>query len=190
MTRIVLGLVIGVAALVAAMSGGAAAADEGIHGLRIENINKNGADFYWSTSVEARGSVEYGYTKLSQLYNPQAPGSQQDVLLTVVPLRVKSEPQLRKAHHIRVDDLNMYYAPIVQYTVKAETNDGDIYTLSGELVLVDTGVIPWWQTWWFAIGMPIVTYAVGLVTKPMLSAIRRRLRSRRARGGGSDRSDS
>jgi hypothetical protein len=44
---------------------------ENIFGLKIENINRNGADFYWSTSIETKGSIEYGYTKLPELYNPQ-----------------------------------------------------------------------------------------------------------------------
>lgn len=162
---------------------------EGIYGLKIENINRSGADFYWSTSIETKGSIEYAYTKLAQLYNPQSPGSQQDVLVIAVPLQVKSEPYYVKEHHIRVDNLDMYYAPIVQYTIKSETFSGDIYTISGELVLVDTGVTPWWQTPWFAIGMPILTLFLGLIIRPIGSGIRKvnsRIRkhfqSRKAKG--------
>jgi len=154
-------------------------ASENIYGLRIENINRSGADFYWSTSIETKGSIEYAYTKLAQLYNPQSPGRQQDVLVIAIPLQVKSEPYYVKEHHIRVDNLDIYYAPIVQYTIKSETFSGDIYTISGELVLVDTGVILWWQTWWFAIG----TFVLGLVIIPLGSRIRKRFQSRKAKRG-------
>jgi len=61
-------------------------ASENVYGLRIENINRNGADFYWSTSIETIGSLEYAYTKLPDLYNPQSPGTSQSVLVRVVPL--------------------------------------------------------------------------------------------------------
>lgn len=181
MTRVRVWTVIVIAILLSFASAGAVLGDEGIYSLRIENINMNGADFYWSTSVETKGSIEYAYAKLAQLYNPQSPGSQQDVLMTVVPLRVKSEPHYVKAHHIRIDNLDMYYAPIVQYRIKSETPSGEVYAISGELVLVDAGVIPWWQTPWFAVGMPIGTLVLGLMAERVVSRIKQRLRPTRLR---------
>ncbi len=157
-------------------------ASENIYGLKIENINKNGADFYWSTSIETKGSIEYAYTKLAQLYNPQSPGSQQDVLVTVVPAQVKSEPYYVKEHHIRVDNLDMSYDPFVQYTIKSETFSGEVYTLSGELVLVDTGVIRWWQSLWYAIFVPIVMLVLGLLGQ-IIPRIRKDFQSRKAKRG-------
>jgi hypothetical protein len=157
---------------------GNSSASENIYALKIENINKNGADFYWSTSIETKGSIEYAYTKLAQLYNPQSPGSQQDVLVTVVPARVKSEPYYVKEHHIRVDNLDMSYDPFVQYTIKSETFSGEVYTLSGELVLVDTGVLPWWHTLWFTIGWPIGVLVLGRIIE---LRIRKHFQSRKAK---------
>jgi hypothetical protein len=155
-------------------------ASEEIYALRIENINKNGADFYWSTSVATNGSIEYAYTKLAQRYNPQLPGSQQSVSVTVVPLRVKSDPNWVKDHHIRVDNLDMYYDPFVQYTIKSETFSGENYTISGELILVDTGVIRWWQSIWYAIFAPIVVLVLGQIIIPR---IRKNFQSRKAKRG-------
>ncbi len=134
-----------------------ALADENIYGLRIENINKNGADFYWITSVETKGSVEYAYTKLAEMYNPQSPGPSVSVLITAVPLQVNYEDHYVKEHHIRIDNLDLTYDPFVQYTVKSQTFNGDIYTISGEFVLVDTDSIHWWQTWQF-----VVFFSIGL----------------------------
>lgn len=153
-------------------------ASENIYGLRIENINKNGADFYWSTSIATNGSIEYAYTKLAQLYNPQSPGSQQGVLITVAATLVKSESNWVKDHHIRVDNLDMYYDPFVQYTIKSETFSGEVYTLSGELVLVDTGVLPWWHTLWFTIGWPIGVLVLGRIIE---LRIRKHFQSRKAK---------
>jgi len=155
-------------------------ASENIYALRIENINKSGADFYWSTSIATNGSIEYAYTKLAQLYNPQSPGSQQSVLMTVVPVRVKSESNYVKDHHIRVDNLDMSYDPFVQYTIKSETSSGEVYTLSGELILVDTGVIRWWQSLWYAIFAPIVVLVLGQIIIPR---IRKEFQSRKAKRG-------
>lgn len=181
MTRVLRCTVITMAVLISFSLNGSTMAGEDIYGLRIENINRSGADFYWSTAVESRGSIEYAYTKLAQLYNPESLGSQQSVLITVVPTRVKSEPHYVKDHHIRLDDLDMYYAPIVQYTIKSETSSGVIYTISGELVLVDTGVIPWWQTSWFTIGLAISMLVLGLIIRPIGSRIRKDFQSRRAK---------
>lgn len=181
MTRILLYAAIIMAILLSFSLNGSTIASEDIYGLRIENINRSGADFYWSTAIETKGSIEYAYTKLAQLYNPQSPGSQQDILVTAVPARVKSEPHYKKEHHIRVDDLDMYYAPIVQYTIKSETSSGVVYTISGELVLVDTGIIRWWQTMEFAIGMPIGMFVLGLVTRPIGLRIKKAFQSRKAR---------
>ena len=152
-------------------------ADENIYGLKIENINKNGADFYWSTSIETKGSIEYAYIKLAQLYNPQSPGSQQGVLMTVVPVRVKSESNWVKDHHIRVDNLDMSYDPFVQYTIKSETFSGEVYTLSGELVLVDTGEVTWWQTSYFVVSLAIISVS------GFILAIRKDIQSRKAKRG-------
>ena len=140
-------------------------ASEDIYGLRIDNINKSGADFHWSTSIAANGSIEYAYTKLAQQYNPQSSGSQQSVLITVVPLRVKSQPGYFTDHDIRVDDLDMYYDLFVQYTIKSETFSGEVYTLSGELVLVDTQALGWWQTWWFPVIVAGSMWFLGRITK-------------------------
>jgi hypothetical protein len=165
-------------------------ASENIYALRIENINKSGADFYWSTSIETKGSIEYVYAKLAQLYNPQSPGGQQDVLVTVVPARIKAELYYVKEHHIRVDNLDMSYDPFVQYTIKSETYSGEAYTLSGELVLVDTGLIRWWQTWWY----PLILLAIGTFLGQIIgpkgsnirkvgSRIRKDFQSRKAKRG-------
>lgn len=152
-------------------------ANENIYGLRIENINRSGADFYWSTSIETKGSVEYAYTKLAELYNPQLPGSSQDVLLSVTPLQTRSEDHYVKEHHIRVDNLDIDYHPFVQYTIKSQAFNGEIYSISGEFVLVDTKEIHWWQTWQFAISMPIIMFILGLITKPTIWKIREYLQS-------------
>jgi hypothetical protein len=140
-------------------------ASEDIYGLKIENINRNGADFYWSTSIETKGSIEYAYTKLPELYNPQLPGSSQTVLITVTPVQTRSEEHYRKEHHIKIDNLDVDYCPFVQYTTKSETFNGDIYTLSGEFVLVDTKAIDWWQTWEFAVFMPLTMFVLGHITR-------------------------
>ena len=158
-------------------------ASENIYGLKIENINKNGADFYWSTSIETKGSIEYAYTKLAQLYNPQSPGSQQGVLITVAATLVKSESNWVKDHHIRVDNLDMSYDPFVQYTIKSETFSGENYTISGELVLVDTGAIPWWQTRWYAIFMPIGMLVLREIVGRIGPRIRKDFQSRKAKRG-------
>ena len=148
-----------------------------IYALRIANINKSGADFHWSTSIAANGSIEYAYTKLAQIS-----GSQQSVLITVVPVRVKSQPGYFTDHHIRVDDLDMYYDPFVQYTIKSETPSGEVYTLSGEFVLVDTQVLQWWQSMWYAIFAPIVGIGLGLLAQiAILPTIRQARQSRKAR---------
>ena len=157
-------------------------ASEDIYGLRIENINKNGADFYWSTSIKTKGSIEYAYTKLAQQYNPQSSGSQQTVLITAVPARVKSEPGYFKTHHIRVDNLDMYYHPFVEYTIKSETFSGEVFTLSGEFVLVDTVVLQWWQSREYAILAPIVPLVLGLLFQIIIiPRIRKAFQSRKAK---------
>ena len=148
-------------------------ASEEIYGLKIENINRSGADFYWSTSIETKGSVEYAYTKLPQLYNPQSPGTSTDVLVSVTPLQTRSEDHYVKAHHVKVDNLDIDYAPFVQYTIKSEAFNGEVYTISGEFVLVDTQKIYWWQTWWFVIGI----FILGLIITPIASIIWKHLRS-------------
>lgn len=151
-------------------------ASEEIYGLKIENINRSGADFYWSTSIETKGSVEYAYTKLPELYNPQSPGTSQNVLLTATPLQTRSEDHYVKAHHVRVDNLDVNYCPFVQYTIKSEAFNGDIYTLSGEFVLIDTKIISWWQTWQFAVFTPLFVFILGLVLKPLPSRLWIKLR--------------
>lgn len=154
------------------------ASDE-IYGLRIENISKGGADFYWSTSIETKGSIEYAYTKLALQYNPQSSGSQQSVLITAVPVRVKSESGYFKTHHIRLDDLDMYYAPIVQYTIRSEIFGGDIdiAPISGEFVLVDTQVLRWWQTSYFVVSLAVISVLGFILT------IRKYVQSRKAKRG-------
>ena len=127
-------------------------ATENIYGLKIENINRNGADFFWSTSIETKGTIEYAYSKLAELYNPQSPGTQQNILITATPLQTISEDYYKKDHHIKVDNLDMDYDPFVQYTIKSQVFNGETYTLPGEFVLVDVNKINWWETWWFSIG--------------------------------------
>jgi hypothetical protein len=140
-------------------------ASENIYGLRMENISRSGADFYWSTSIETKGSVEYAYTKLPELYNPQLPGSRQDILVSIIPLQIRSEAHYRKAHHVKVDNLDLDYDPFVQYTIKSEAFNGEVYTISGEFVLVDTGKIHWWQTWWF----PLIMFILGQIAWPTIT---------------------
>lgn len=146
-------------------------ATENIYGLKIENINRNGADFYWSTSIETKGSVEYAYSKLPELYNPQSPGSHQDILVTAIPLQTRSEDHYVKAHHVKVDNLDIDYHPIVQYTIKSQAFSGETYTISGEFVLVDAKTIYWWQTWQFATGLSIVMIFLGLIIKQITAKI-------------------
>lgn len=151
-------------------------ASEDIYGIKIENITRRGADLYWSTSIETKGSVEYGYSKLAQLYNPQQPGSSQSVLISMVPALVVSEDHYVKSHHVKLDRLDMYYDQFVQYTIKSQTFAGDTYTLSGEFVLVDTKAINWWQTPWFVICFPIFMFILGIVTRKIpLPTLKRRI---------------
>jgi len=160
------------AALISTFSLNYALASENIYGLKIETINRNGADFYWSTSIETKGSVEYAYTKLAELYNPQSPGSYQDVLVSATPLQTRSEDHYVKAHHVKIDNLDIDYAPFVQYTIKSEAFNGEVYTISGEFVLVDTPKIYWWQTWQFAIFMPTFMLILGLMLQTIISKTR------------------
>jgi hypothetical protein len=148
-----------------------ASASEEISGFRIDNINKNGAVFHWSTPVATNGSVEYAYTKLAQIS-----GSQQSVAISVLISRTESDPQFRNEHHIRVDNLDMYYHPFVEYTIKSVTRSGEVYTLSGELVLVDTGAIPLSQTLWFTVSLALFVVFLGYI--PL---IRKYLKSRKTR---------
>jgi S1-C subfamily serine protease len=74
----------------------------------------------------------------------------------------------------------MSYDPFVQYTIKSETSNGEVYTLSGELVLVDTGVIRWWQSLGYAIFAPIVVLVLGQIIIPR---IRKDFQSRKAKRG-------
>jgi len=143
-----------------------------ILGLRIDNINKNGADFHWSTSVATNGSVEYAYTKLAQIS-----GSQQSVAISVLIKRVESDPHYRQEHHIRVDNLDMYYHPFVEYTIKSETRGGEVYTLSGEFVLVDTQVLHRWQSPYLVIPLAVIAVAGFILT------IRNQIQSRKAKRG-------
>jgi hypothetical protein len=149
---------------------------DGIFGLRIENINKNGADFYWSTSIATNGSIQYAYTKLAEQYNPQSSQSDPSVLITVNAMLTKSDSRWVRDHHIKVDNLGMSYDPFVQYTIKSATPSGEVYTLSGEFVLVDTGVIPWSQTWWFAASLALFVVFLGYI--PL---IRKYFQSRKAK---------
>jgi hypothetical protein len=152
-----------------------------IYGLRIANINKNGADFYWSTSVATNGSIEYAYTKLPQLYNPQSSGSSSSVLITVSVMLVRSESSWVKDHHIKVDNLDMSYDPFVQYTVKSATPSGDVHTLSGEFVLVDTQIPPqvlhWWQSPYLVIPLAVIAVAGFTLT------VRNQIQSRKTKRG-------
>lgn len=153
-----------------------------IYGLRINNINKNGADFHWSTSVATNGSVEYGYTKVAQQYNPQSSGTPPSVLITVAAKLVKSDSRWVRDHHIRVDNLDMYYNPFVEYTIKSATPSGEFYTLSGEFVLVDTQVLHWWQSMWYAIFAPIVGIGLGVLAQTVIvPRIRQARQSRKAK---------
>lgn len=170
MRRILLGAGMVIAVLVLTFFSNSTLANENIYGLKIENINRSGADIYWSTSIETKGSVEYAYTKLPELYNPQSPGTSQDVLTSAIPLQTRSEDHYVKAHHVRVDNLDIDYDPFVQYTIKSQTFNGEIYTLSGEFVLVDTKKIYWWQTWQFAVIMPIVMFILGQITWPTITS--------------------
>jgi len=178
MKRILLSAGIALTALILITLPSLTLASEDIYGLRIENINGSGADSYWSTSIETKGSVEYAYTKLPQLYNPQSPGTHADVLLSATPLQTRSEDHYVKAHHVRVDNLDLNYDPFVQYTIKSEAFNGDVYTLSGEFVLVDTKTINWWQMWQFALFMPVFMFILGHVTRPLASILREKLRSK------------
>jgi len=150
-------------------------ATENIFGLKIENINRNGADFYWSTSIETKGTLEYAYSKLAELYNPQSSGTQQTVLITATPLQTISEPHYTKWHHIKVDDLDIDYDPFVQYTIKSQVFNGETYTLPGEFVLVDVNKINWWETWWFSIG----TFIFGLISALIITLFVKPIDSKR-----------
>ncbi|MFQ5997152.1 MAG: hypothetical protein ACE5LA_06010 [Dehalococcoidales bacterium] len=97
MTKILLSTGIALTILVLITLSSSTLASEDIYGLRIENINRNGADFYWSTSIETKGSVEYAYTKLPELYNPQLPGTSQNILLSATPSQTRSEDHYVKA---------------------------------------------------------------------------------------------
>ena len=153
-----------------------------IFGLRIENINKNGADFYWSTSTATNGSIDYAYTKLAEQYNPQSSGGDPSVLITVAAKLVKSDSRWVRDHHIRVDNLDMYYNPFVEYTIKSATPSGEVYPLSGEFVLVDTQVLHWWQSMWYAIFAPIVGIGLGVLAQTVIvPRIRRVRQSRKAK---------
>lgn len=144
---------------------------EDTYGLRIDNINKNGAVFHWSTPVATNGSVEYAYTKLAQIS-----GSQQSVAISVLTSRVEPDPHYRNEHHIRVDNLDMYYHPFVEYTIKSVTRSAEVYTFSGELILVDTGAIPLSQTLWFNVSLALFVVFLGYI--PL---IRKHFQSRRAK---------
>ena len=135
-----------------------------IYALRIDNINKNGAYFHWSTSVATNGSVEYGYTKVTQQYNPQSSGSPPSVLINVAAKLVKSDSDWVRDHHIRVDNLDMYYNPFVEYTIKSATPGGEVYTLSGEFVLVDTQILHWWQSPYFVVPLAVIAVAELILT--------------------------
>jgi len=154
---------------------GNSSTSDGIFGLRIENINKNGADFYWSTSIAANGSVQYAYTKLAEQYNPQSSQSDPSVLITVNAMLTKSDPHWVRDHHIKVDNLDMSYDPFVQYTIKSATPSGEVYTLSGEFVLVDTQVLHWWQSQYFVVTLAIISVSASILT------IRNHIQSRRAK---------
>lgn len=154
-------------------------ASEDIYGLKIENITGSGADFYWSTSIETKGSVEYAYTKLAELYNPQSPGTHADILVSVTPIQTRSEDHYVKAHHVKVDNLDVNYCPFVQYTIKSEAFNGNVYTLSGEFVLIDTKIISWWQTWQFALFVPLSVFILGLLLTPLTSRLWEKLRKKR-----------
>jgi len=146
-----------------------------IYALRIDNINKNGADFHWSTSVVTNGSIEYGYTKLAEQYNPQSSQSDPSVLITVNAMLTESDPDWVRDHHIRVDNLDMYYNPFVEYTITSVTENGEVYTLSGELVLVDTQVLHWWQSPYFVVPLAVIAVAGFILT------IRKQIQSRKAK---------
>ena len=166
MKRLFFSAVIGIMIIVLTFFSSSALASEYIYGLKIENINSSGADFSWSTSIETEGSITYAYTKHPELYNPQAPGSHQEILLTATPALTKSEDGSRKDHHIKIDNLDLNYCPFVQYTIKSQAFSGETYEITGEFVLVDTGKIVWWQTWQFAIFAPIITLILGSVARP------------------------
>jgi len=153
---------------------GNSSTSDGIFGLRIENINKNGADFYWSTSIATNGSVQYAYTKLAEQYNPQSSQSDPSVLITVNAMLTKSDSRWVRDHHIKVDNLDMSYDPFVQYTIKSATHSGDVYTLSGEFVLVDTQVLHRWQSPYLVVPLAAMT-VVGFIL-----AIRNLIQSRKA----------
>jgi len=153
-------------------------ASEEIYGLKIENINRGGADFYWSTSIETKGSVVYAYTKLPELYNPQLPGTSTGVLVSITPSQTRSEDHYVKAHHVKVDNLDLNYDPFVQYTIKSETFNGDVYALSGEFVLIDTPEIRWWQNWQFAVFVPLSALILGLLLTPLTSILWKKLRKK------------
>jgi hypothetical protein len=161
--RMVLGLGVILAFLISSFTWNYAQTDEEIYGIRIENINRTGADFYWSTSIETKGSVEYAYTKLPELYNPQSPGASQSVLISAIPLLKKTEDHFVKQHHVKIDRLDINYDPFVQYTIKSETFTGTVYSISGEFVLVDTQKLNWWQSWQYAVFAPLITLILGLI---------------------------
>jgi hypothetical protein len=154
---------------------GNSSTSDGIYGLRIANINKNGADFYWSTSVATNGSIEYAYTKLAEQYNPQSSQSDPSVLITVNAMLTKSDSRWVRDHHIKVDNLDMSYDPFVQYTIKSATPSGEVYTLSGELVLVDTQVLHRWQSPYLVIPLAVIAVA-GFVLR-----VRSQIQSRKAK---------
>ncbi len=174
MKRLLIGTGMVIAMLILTFLSRATMADENIYGLRIENINRSGADFHWSTSIETKGSITYSYTKLPEFYNPQAPGSHQDILVTATPALTESEDRYRKEHHIKIDNLDMDYCPFVQYTIKSQAFNGETYEISGEFVLVDTGKLHWWLTWWFAIFVPTLTLILGLLIPTIVRKLKKK----------------
>lgn len=178
MKRILFSLEIAVAMLVLLIFPSSITASEDIYSLRIENINRSGADFRWSTSIETKGTIEYAYAKLPELYNPQKPGTSATIIMTVTPLQIKSETNYVKEHHVKIDNLDINYDPFIQYTIKSETFNGDIYSISGEFVLVNIKVINWWQTWMYALFMPLTMFVLGQIIRPTILLIREYLRKR------------
>jgi hypothetical protein len=154
-----------------------------IYSLRIDNITKTGADIYWSTAVPTIGTVYYGDTDLPELFNPQTPGSQASILVTVVPGLQVSEPHYTLSHHVTLNRLDMNVDPFIQYTISSQPVTGAPYTLSGQLVLVNSAAIPWWQNWQYNVFMPIATFIFGLAIWPaILSKIWKKLKSKAATG--------
>lgn len=166
----------------ASASGTNGSSDNNIYALSIRNITSTGADIYWSTAVPTIGTVYYSDVDIPEVYNPQSPGSKATILVTNIPGLQVSEAHYTEAHHVTLNRLDMNADPFIQYTISSQPVSGDPYTLSGQLVLVNSTAIPWWQNWQYAVFVPIGTFVVGLIISPtILSKIWNKLKLKTAK---------